>query len=123
MYSKRLARLQTNRAAGELADLRTEIGFKIRELLFNIGSGKKRLGLLRERLESASRRNMLQALKLELGEIKRIDFLDAELELARLRIELVDATVALYNQEVSLLRLCGQPGLAETHRHIVIPED
>jgi outer membrane protein TolC len=123
LYSKKLARLQVNRAAGDFEELRTEIDFKIRELLFNIKSGKKRLQLLRDRLESGDRQRVLQKLKLELGEIKRIDFLDAELELAKRRIDLVDATVALYNYEVTLLRLCGRPGLAETHRHIVIPED
>jgi outer membrane protein TolC len=120
LYSKKLARLDLSRATGDLDTLKAEIGFKIKELLFNINSRKKSLRLLREQIALEEKRSALQELKLELGQIKRIDFLDSKLELAGLRIELVSATVDLYNQEVSLLRLCGQPGLAETHGHIVI---
>jgi outer membrane protein TolC len=123
LYSKKLARLHLSQAAGDLDALMTEIAFKIRELLFNIGSLKKSLRLLREQLGIEVRRSRLQELRLALGQIKRIDVLDSELELARLSIELVGATVDLYNEEVSLLRLCGQPGLAETHKFIVIPGD
>jgi outer membrane protein TolC len=119
LYSKKLARLHLSQATGDLGALKAEIGFQIQELLFNIASLKKSLGLLRERLGIEEERSALQELKLELGQIKRIDFLDSELELSGLRIELVAATVDLYSQEVALLRLCGQTGLVETHSHIV----
>ena len=81
------------------------------------------LNLLFEKLEIEEKRVEIQKLKLELGEIQRIDCLKSEIKLSQLKIELLSNLVTLFTQEVSLLRMSGMPHLIETYSYIITEEE
>ena len=119
LYSLSLAKLNLQQARGQLEEFEMELKLQIQESLFTIENQKKILLLLREKLTIGQRRMIIQRLRLELGELKRIDFLNEEVNLGKLRVEVLNGQVTLYKQEVALLKLCGLPGALQTGSAII----
>jgi outer membrane protein TolC len=123
VYSIRVAKLNLAQAANELIDFETDFRFNIQESLINLDNHQRMLNLLFEKLEIEEKRVEIQKLKLELGEIQRIDYLKSEIKLSQLKIELLSNLVTLFTQEVSLLRMSGMPHLIETYSYIITEEE
>lgn len=69
----------------------------------------RRLELQRRSIASQTAKNRIMAKQLELGEVKRIDYLSAESQLAQARMALVDQIAQLQEQEQALETLIGLP--------------
>lgn len=119
LFSKQLAEINLSRASTEKLDFEEETKFAIAESLFKIQQQRKALELLRKKVRIGESRLKVQRLRAELGEIKRTEYLESQIELGKVRIEVLTRIVELYNSEISLLRVCGISGLAETYRYIV----
>lgn len=83
--------------------LRSNIFFFIQ----NLEDQKFSLDLQRQELEILSKRTELMNLQLDLGEIKLLDYLEAEMELAQKKQALLEACLALKKQERELEKLLG----------------
>jgi outer membrane protein TolC len=122
-YSQELAALNLAEAENALEDYQSELRFAIEESLITIENHKKMLSLLNEKYEIEQKRLEIQKLKLELGQIQRIDYLTTEIDMARLRITILSYIVSLYNSEISLLRMCGITDICETYHFIILEQE
>ncbi len=123
IYSIRVAKLNLAKASNELVDFETDFRFNIQESLINLENHKQMLNLLFDKLLIEEKRVEIQRLKLDLGEIQRIDYLKSEIKLSELKIEILSNLLALYTQEVSMLRMSGMPHLVETYSYILTEEE
>jgi outer membrane protein TolC len=122
-YSRELASLNLAEAENALKDYQSELRFAIEESLVTIENQKKMLLLLDEKYEIEEKRLQIQQLKLELGQIQRIDYLTTEIDMASLKVAILSYIVALYNSEISLLRMCGRTDIHDTYRYIILEQE
>ncbi len=123
LWDRSLAELKARQAALQLEELYTQLRFDIAEELAAIRYRKRSLALLRRRLAVEEARLEVQRLRVELGEIRRVDLVTEEIDLAGLRIEVLDGAVALYAAEAALLQRAGGAVLAASHALIVRREN
>jgi outer membrane protein TolC len=123
IYSTTVARLNVRRAAAALETADRDLEFAIRQQLRGRAALRDALRLLREKLALAQRRRRVEALMVEIGEITRLEFVESEIELAKLRVEVLAQVVSLFNAEVALLRQCGLPDLEGSHQALFTGEE
>jgi len=119
----RLATLRLDQACSRRDSIRRNLEFTVREQLQSRSHQLEALQLLREKRAIQERTQGIRSLMVDLGEITRLQLVEEEAELAALRIDILSAVVALFNQEVSLLEQCGLPGLETSYRAIIRTED
>lgn len=119
LLARRLSTLKLDQARGQLDALKRELEFAVREQLQARQHQLEALKLLRQKQGIAERGQGIRSLMVELGELTRLEFVEGETALARLRIEILTGVVELFNREVALLEQCGLPGLETSHRAIV----
>ena len=107
LYSAKVARLNVHRTRAGIEDVETDLRFAIREAVKSIEGQRRALALLREKSAIEERRRQIQELELEVGEITRLDLLRAEVDRAQLEIDIIEGVVALFNQEIALVRTAG----------------
>ncbi|MDX9801333.1 MAG: TolC family protein [Spirochaetia bacterium] len=93
--------------------------FDISELFSEIEAGIMELGLLRRKEKASERKAEIEKLQLSLGEIKRIDFMETGIALAKEKIKILDSISSLYRMEISLLRICGIKNIRSTAGFII----
>ena len=123
IYIKDSSKLALDRTGWEIEEFRINNEFNIREMLIEIGSLKKELLLLREKLIIQEQKTEIEKLQLKLGEIKRIDYMESTIELSKERINLVNSIASLYQNEISLLKLCGIKNIVETGKNLIVEEE
>jgi outer membrane protein TolC len=123
LYSIKIARLELSRAGAELQQLETELAFELEESLVSVRNRKNTLELLRRKYAIGEARLEVEKLRVELGELKRVDLVSDQIELAQGRIEIIEKAVELYNSEIALLHRAGITGLIQTHSYLVLGED
>jgi len=123
LQAARLARLELQTAAALFQDFQAGLESGIRRQLQQREQQLHALGLQRERVRLRGKRQELMALMLELGEVTRAHFVEEEIELAGLRVRLVDAVAALFELEAALLQRCGLPISAEAFQRIILQRE
>jgi outer membrane protein TolC len=123
LHSVSVARLNLLKAGSELEELQGSLEFAIREQLHSRTHQLALLGLLRGKEALAEKRRHIQALMLEIGEITRLELVEGELELARLRVQILSAVVSLFHLDAALLERCGLEGPGTGLHRIIVPEE
>ncbi|TVQ39127.1 MAG: hypothetical protein EA384_07640 [Spirochaetaceae bacterium] len=77
------------------------------------------LEILEARDEVETRRTEIERLRLQLGEITPVAYLEAEVARARLRIAITHSVVALFRTEVAILRLSGAGTFEPAYRRLI----
>ncbi len=119
----RIARLQLLKAKTESEEYRNDLFFSIRQQLQLRKHLIETLKLMKEKLDLEQRRHSIQAWKLEIGDITRLEFVQHDIELARLRIGIFTEIVSLFQLESSLLHRCGLKILRTSHKYIIASEE
>jgi outer membrane protein TolC len=119
IYSEDAAILATQRSRQKLLDFEGDISFRVREGLLEVDAARSALDLLREKSSLEERRQTVERLQLEVGEIARVEFVEGEIERARLQIGLLAAAVELFRTEVALLQSLGLSGAASDYDKLI----
>jgi outer membrane protein TolC len=122
LRSVRLARIELRKAEAEKDRYERTLEYSVRQEFKTRSYLLDDIRLERRRLDLMTRRQEIQALMLEIGEITRLEYLQSGIELARLRIEQLSRIVSLFLVETTLLSYCGLEGLEGTHSHILTAE-
>ena len=120
IYSGETAKLAMERTARAIEEFKINNEFTVKEILLDIDSIKRELGLLRKKLSVYEKKRAIEELQLELGEIKRIDYVETTIDLSKEKINLVNTVASLYQKEISLLRLCGIKNILKTGSNIIL---
>jgi outer membrane protein TolC len=107
ILSPEIARADLRRAGADYEALMTNLEFSVREELAAAGRDAQTLELLRQNMAAREKKLLVMERRLQLGEIRRADFLEARTAFAEARIEVLSAAAALFRRETALLRLCG----------------
>lgn len=119
LQSERAARLQLMQVWNGIEEQEEDLEFSIQQQLMEISVLLSQLELQRDRRQLEEEQKAIQMLLLELGELRRIDFVESEIERAESEITLIDSIVSLFNTEIELLAQCGQTNLADYHEAII----
>ncbi|MFQ3620780.1 MAG: TolC family protein [Spirochaetales bacterium] len=105
--SPALARLQLSRSeTGFQATLR-ELEFSFKESLQNLQEKQTLLQLLKEKEQLLQRKLSIEKVKLRIGEGTRLQYLESEIDLARLQMSILETLLDLYSLETNLLKIVG----------------
>lgn len=110
IYSEEVALLAAQRSRQGLLDFENDMSFAAREGLLQVDASGSALVLLREKADLELRRRRVELLQLEVGEITRVEFVEGEIDRARLQIDLLAAVVGLFKSEIGLLQSLGLSG-------------
>ncbi|GAB4368539.1 MAG: hypothetical protein Kow009_05330 [Spirochaetales bacterium] len=108
IHSVPLARLNLERTEIQYTRTREEVRFQLSQAFSILREKSQRLQLLREKNSILEKKMGIQRLRLSLGEVTRLEFLEAEIERFRLQGEILGAITGLFLQETSILKLCGR---------------
>lgn len=122
VYSEEVATLAVERSRQGLLDFEGELLFAAQEGILEVAAARRTLDLLREKSALEERKRTVELLQLEVGEITRVEFVDGEIERARLQIDLLTAVVGLFESEVALLLSLGLRGAAGNHNALIHPD-
>ncbi len=120
--SRRRAELGLLQQAIAVEEQDEELAFYVQSQLDLIDQQRNRRTLLDRQRELENEKRSVEVVLLEQGDLRRIDFLQSEIERARQEIALVDAVVDLFNAEIELLARSGAPDLARFHGALIGPE-
>ena len=122
IQSERQARLAVLQQENRIAESTDNLQFFIEQSLSSIENLHARLQNRQDRLALERERREVQLLLLELGELRRIDFLESEIARAEEDISITDEIVSLFSTELELLARVGLPDLARYHSAIIVDE-
>jgi outer membrane protein TolC len=122
IYSEEVALLAAQRSRQGLLDFESDMSFTAREGLLQVDAALSALELLREKAALEERRRTVELLRLELGEITRVEFVEGEIARARLQIDLLASAVGLFRSEVALLGSLGLTGASGDYDRLIYQE-
>lgn len=86
---------------------RDELRFHLKQAFSLLREKAQRVRILKEKSALLAKKIEIQRLKVTLGEVTRLEFLESEIELFRSRSEIIKAITELFLQETAILKLCG----------------
>lgn len=107
LYSVRLADMNLKRAEVQYSQRLEEIRFTLKQAFSLLREKSQTLKLLREKDALLEKKIEIQRLKVSLGEVTRLEFLEAEIERFRSQRDTLRAITDLFLQEMTILKLCG----------------
>jgi outer membrane protein TolC len=119
IHSEDSARIDLEKTIWAIEEFKKDNEFLIREMLSEIKSLNQELILLRKKLFVQKKKIEIEKLLLNLGEIKRSDFIESEIEFSNEKINLINSITSLYQKEISLLRLCGIKDIIRTGENLI----
>ncbi len=90
-----------------------EIRFNLKQAFSKFREKSHTLKLLKEKSALLERKIEVQRLKVALGEVTRLEFLEGEIELFQSRSNILKAITELFLQEILILKLCGKGAFGE----------
>ena len=114
LHNKDSAKIALEKSLWEIENFRISNEFNIKEIFHEITAVKKELLLLKKKLALHEKKLAVEKLQLQLGEIKRIDYMKSTIEYSNEKIRLLNSIAFLYQKEISLLRLCGIKDIIRT---------
>jgi len=106
----------------DIESIEAEISFSVHEALTAIDALQKSVSILKEKISLEETRLALVKLKVELGEARIIEVMDAEIKTAKAKEALIEEIVALFNAEAGLSSLCGMGFSFESLREFIAEE-
>ncbi len=122
VFTRKEAQIEVSKLVEEIQKMEKNIEFTVYEQLLKLKNKKTQLDLLRDKLRLIEERESVEALRLKLGEIKRVDYLSTRMGVARQRIEILEAVATLYTLETTLLKTTGAYDLSHTWKYIILSD-
>jgi len=116
-----LARLKVRQNEAKYSRTIEEIRFNLTQAFSLLREKAERLQILREKSTLLEKKLAVQRLKLSLGEVTRLEFLEDEIELSKNKSAILQGISELFLQETSILKLCGL-GTFGTYPTPLLPE-
>ena len=91
----------------ERLEKRRSVSFQVQSLIREIQLSGREIALQREQMALMKEKLDILKMQLSLGEITRLQYVEAEVEFSNQRITLIESLVNLYTSEESLNQLCG----------------
>ena len=120
IFSRASADIEVSRRRTRRDDLLQQSDSTLTELTVELDHHHLALSLLEARGSVESRRSEIERLRLQLGEITRVAFLEAEIARARLSITLTQTVMALFRTEVAILQLSGAGNFEELYNRLIV---
>ncbi|MDC7235569.1 MAG: TolC family protein [Spirochaetales bacterium] len=102
-----IARNRLENIHRETEELKRQISFRVQALIHSIQFNSHRCAHTRENAALETDRLEIEGIRLETGELTRLDYVKAEVRLANHKTELIEAVAALYRDEMELAMICG----------------
>ncbi len=107
ILSAEIVRTDLNRAQKGYETYLRDLEFQVRESLSAISESAAALQILKDKENILDRKQKILSLKVQMGEITRLTYVEGEIDLAKNRMEVLAAVTELFQRETSLLTLCG----------------
>ncbi len=120
IFSRTSADIEVARKQTQHDDLLQQSDSALIELAVELDHHHLALSLLQARGSVESRRSEIERLRLQLGEITRVAFLEAEIARAHLSIALTQTVVALFRTEVAILQLSGSGSFDQLYNRLIV---
>jgi outer membrane protein len=91
----------------EIDELKRLIAFKVEALAKSIILNEQRCSISREKIIMESEKLNIESIRVEMGELTRLEYVKSEIRLANHRTELIEGIAALYSNEIELEMSCG----------------
>lgn len=123
LYSRTAADIAVSRSRAGLDDLLRATDSAINELAIDLTHHRAALDILSSRRELEAQRAEIERLRLQLGEITRIAYLESQVARSRLEIDIARTVVALFQTEVALLQLAGTATFEPVYSRLFLAEE
>ncbi|MBF9017301.1 MULTISPECIES: TolC family protein [unclassified Oceanispirochaeta] len=102
-----IARNELYTAHLETEELKRLIAFRVEALSKSIILNYRRCSISREKIFLETEKLNIEKIRVEMGELTRLDYVKSEIRLANHRTELIEGIAALYSNEIELEMSCG----------------
>lgn len=102
-----IARNDLYTAKLEIEEMKRLIAFKVDLLAKSIILNNQRCAISRKKIILESEKLCIENIRVEMGELTRLEYVKSEIRLANHRTELIEAIAALYSNEIELEMSCG----------------
>jgi outer membrane protein TolC len=121
ILSAEIARAELNRAQKEYETSLQDLEFEVKESLSDISESAAALQILKDKEKILERKQKILSLKVQMGEITRLTYVEGEIDLAKNRMEVLAAVTELFQRETSLLTLCGMKQFGTYPTPLIFP--
>jgi len=107
LLSEEIARANLAKVVSNRRETERDLEFSVLEDLSSVEHERRTLALLEEKRAVMEKKRRVEEVRLEIGDITRLDYVETEIELAKTRIAMLQAVTDLFGRETSLRRRCG----------------